>query len=245
MSKGKPSTVTRLKAADPAVGITEEELARSRQKSRSVMDTDSSYLTPGGSPHGFHGDPGRRRFRILAGYGLVTAAVAAVAAGFFVASSMPRPLPDQAAPAATQAATPEPAPETRESGSSEIPPLPEITGVRMPTFTNHVVTGGNGNKAAVASDPETDLHMGALAMGKLGLNSNGCFAGVAPDGTSTDGLIFPAGTTVTETGVVFPDGVALNIGEEFAFGGGSGDVDPGACSPSGWSFLVQSWKPVP
>ncbi|MFE4197887.1 hypothetical protein ACFRJ9_18690 [Paenarthrobacter sp. NPDC056912] len=227
-------TTERLTAADPALAITEEELSRSREKSLAAMDADAGYLAVGGSIADFHKQPGKRRIRLIAGYGLAAAAAAAVVAGVVVASSMPEPLVGHAVPTATQ---PGVSPETGAPGYS---PLPEITGLRMPTFNNHIVTGGNGNKAAVANDPEADFHMDALNMGKLSVNSGGCFAGEAPDGSS-GGLIFPAGTTVTETGVVFPDGKSLNIGDNFAFGGGSGDVDPGECSPQGWAFLVQSW----
>ncbi len=87
--------------------------------------------------------------------------------------------------------------------------------------------------------------MDAGSMGTLGLNAGGCLASIAPDGTS-EGLIFPFGTRVTETGVVFPDGKSLNIGDEFAFGGGlSPGPDLGVCSPTGAAFLVQSWDPLP
>ncbi|WP_369745510.1 hypothetical protein [Paenarthrobacter sp. AMU7] len=83
--------------------------------------------------------------------------------------------------------------------------------------------------------------MDALNTGKLGLNNGGCFADVTADG-GPSGLTFPARTTVTETGVVFPDGTPLNIGEEFAFGGGySGDLVLGECGRPGEALLVQSW----
>ncbi|MCT9869700.1 hypothetical protein [Paenarthrobacter aurescens] len=230
------STLERLTAADPALAVTDDELARSRAKSLAVMGVDAEQLTVGGSVEDFHRQPARRPMPLLARYGLVAAAAAAVIAGAFVASSTPTEvLLEQAAPAATEPGT----------GSSEIPPLPEITGVRMSTFDNHIVTGGNGNKAAVSNDPEADFHMDALNMGKLGLNSGGCFVNDAAAGGS-GGLIFPAGTSVTETGVVFPDGASLNIGDDFAFGGGlSGDLTPSECLSTGVGFLVQSWDPIP
>jgi hypothetical protein len=234
----KETALERLDAADPALGLTEDELARSREKSLAVMHTDADQLTVGGSLGQFHQASSPRRFRVVAGVGLVAAA-AAVVAGVAV-SSVFAPAVEQAAPAATQPGI------VQETGSASGPtPLPEITGLRMPTFDHHIVTGGNGNKAAVSNAPEADFHMDAMNGGKLGLNGAGCVVSTAPDG-SEGGLIFPAGTEVTETGVVFPDGTALNIGDEFAFGGGlSNDPDRGECSPNGSPFLVQSWKPLP
>jgi hypothetical protein len=235
--KETPGT-ERLIAADPASAVTEEELARSRGKSLAAMDTDAEHITVGGSVTDFHQHPPRRRVRLMAGFGLVAAAAAAVVAGAVVTSSMTTPPTEQAAPAVSQL---DPAPETASPSGV---PLPEITG-QMPTFEASIITGGNGNKAAVSIGKESDFHMDALNMGKLGLNSGGCFADVATDGSSS-GLIFPFGTRVTETGVVFPDGTSLNIGDEFAFGGGLSPLhDVGGCSPTGSSFLVQSWDPLP
>lgn len=237
MSNKETSSTERLNAADPALGITEEELTRSREKSLAAMDADASYVAVDGSAAESHRRPGKRRFRLVAGSGLIAAAAAAVLAGVFVASSMPEPLVGRASQAATQPGS-EP-----ETGSSHIPSLPEITG-RMPTFDNHIVTGGNGNKAAVANDPEADFHMDAANGGKLGVNNSGCFVNASAEGSS-NGLIFPAGTTVTETGIVFPDGASLSIGGDFVFGGGlSFQLAPSDCLSTGVGFLVQSWDSI-
>ncbi|MFJ6535831.1 hypothetical protein ACIQH5_06335 [Paenarthrobacter sp. NPDC091711] len=236
MKRKETPGMDRLTAVDPALVITEDELARSREKTLAVMDTDAEQLAVGGSLEDSHQQRSRRRMRLAAGFGLVAAA--AVVAGVIVTTSLPADVVPETAPVATQ---PGIAPET---GSSQQPPLPEITG-RMPTFDNHIVTGGNGNKAAVADDPEADFHMDAADMGKLGLNSSGCFVNASAEGSS-NGLIFPAGTNVTETGVVFPDGKTLNIGDEFAFGGGlSPELEPSPCAVTGVAFLVQSWGPLP
>ncbi|MFK0009682.1 hypothetical protein ACIQTZ_21780 [Paenarthrobacter sp. NPDC090520] len=221
----------RLAAADPALAATEEELALSRERSLAVRFADAEQLTVAGSVEQFHKQSSTRRIRRAAGVGLVAATVAVVAgvavSGVF-APQTGQPQPAATSPVATS--TPDP---------NELPPLPELTG-RMPTFDHHIVTGGNGNKAAVANNPEADFHMDALNGGTLGLNSAGCLVSES----SEDGLIFPRGTKITETGVVFPNGTILNIGEKFAFGGGGNQVDPGPCAPSGWAFLVQSWDPV-
>lgn len=212
----------RLSAADPALAVTEEDLARSREKSLAVVRTDAEQLIVGSSA-----PAPPRRLRAAAGLGLVAAvAAAAVILGVAVSTTPPQAV-QQAAP-----------------GSSS--PLPEITGVRMPTFDAGIVTGVNGNKAAVATDPEADVHMEALNTGTLGLNSGGCMARVDPDGSSS-GLIFPRGTQVTGTGVVLPDGTVISIGQEFAFGGGSSpaNTDLGECAPTGTAFLVQNWGPLP
>ncbi len=228
MSNKEKSTMDRLTAADPALAVTQDDLARSREKSLAVMDTDAEHITVGGSVSDFHQQPARRRARLAAGFGLVAAA-AAVVAGVVVTSSMTAPPTEQAAPAVTLA-----------TESSSFTPLPEITG-QMPTFEANIITGGNGNKAAVSKGREADFHMDAGNSGRLGLNTGGCFADVATDGSSS-GLIFPFGTRVTETGVVFPDGTPLNIGDEFVFGGGmSPEQELGDCSTTGSAFLVQSW----
>ncbi|MFI2566599.1 hypothetical protein [Paenarthrobacter sp. NPDC018779] len=221
----------RLAAADPAFDVTEDELARSREKSLAVRFSDAEQLTVTGSVEDFRKQPTNRRFRLAAGVGLV-AATAAVVAGVAV-SGVFAPQPEEAAPVATQPVA------TSSPDSNELPPLPELTG-RMPTFDHHIVTGSNGTKAAVANDPPADLHMQALNSGTLGLNSAGCLVSEGNEGA----LIFPQGTQITDTGVVFPNGTELKIGDAFAFGGGGGDVDPGPCAPSGWAFLVQNWDPV-
>ena len=227
MSNKETSSTDRLTAADPALAVTQDELARSREKSLAVMDTDAEHITVGGSVADFHQQPAGRRARLAAGFGLVAAAAAVVAT--VVVSSMTTLPTDQAAPAVTPA-----------TESSSFTPLPEITG-QMPTFEADIVTGGNGNKAAVSKGREADFHMDAGNSGRLGLNAGGCFADVATDGSSS-GLIFPFGTRVTETGVVFPDGTPLNIGDEFVFGGGmSPEQELGDCSTTGLAFLVQSW----
>ncbi|MET4541471.1 hypothetical protein ABIE37_003269 [Arthrobacter bambusae] len=232
MRNNETSTLDRLAAADPALTVTEDELARSREKSLAVMATDAEQLAVGGSIHDFHRRSAGRRGRLTAGFGLVAAAGLV---GVFVASSMPPPVMEQAGPATTQSAA---APEADSSGP---PPLPEITGAQ-PTYGAEIITGGNGKKVAVSTDKVFDFQMDALNAGKLGLNSGGCFAGIGPNGTS-EGLIFPHGTRVTDTGIVLPDGTAVNIGDDFAFGGGlsPGSGDLGECSPNGESFLVQSW----
>ncbi|MFF2841235.1 hypothetical protein [Paenarthrobacter sp. NPDC057981] len=229
MSTKKPLDLQRLAAADPASAVTEEELARSREKSLAVMSTDAVQLTVGGSNG--QRPASRRRFRVVAG---VAVAAAAVVAGVVVPSLLPQQA-QQPIPAATQ---PEKAPDT-SSPSNE--PLPELTG-RMPTFDAEIITGGNGNKAAVAKDEPADFHMDAGNRGTLGLNDGGCMAGVYPDGRSM-GLIFPRGTKVTGSGVVLPDGTSISIGQQFSFGGGLSPegTDVGECSPDGSPFLVQSW----
>ncbi|MFJ4169594.1 hypothetical protein ACIPY3_08800 [Paenarthrobacter sp. NPDC089714] len=221
----------RLAAADPALDVTEDELARSREKSLAVRFSDAEQLTVTGSVEHFRRQSTTRRFRLAAGVGLV-AATAAVVAGVAV-SGVFAPQPEPAGPVASEPVA------TSTPDGDELPPLPELTG-RMPTFDHHIVAGSNGNKAAVANDPEADLHMDAGNEGKLGLNSAGCLVSEGSD----EGLIFPQGTQITDTGVVFPNGTVLNIGDGFAFGGGGGDVDPGPCAPSGWAFLVQNWDPV-
>ncbi|HKU34439.1 MAG TPA: hypothetical protein VJP90_02715 [Paenarthrobacter sp.] len=221
----------RLAAADPALAATEEELARSREKSLAVTFSDAEQLTVGGSVEHFRKQSTTRRFRLAVGVGLV-AATAAVVAGVAV-SGVFAPQPEPAAPVASEPVA------TSTPDANELPPLPELTG-RMPTFDHHIVTGSGGHKAAVANDPPADLQMDALNSGTLGLNSAGCLVSES----SEDGLIFPQGTKITETGVVFPNGTILNIGDKFAFGGGGNVVDPGPCAPSGWAFLVQSWDPI-
>ncbi len=210
----------RLSAADPALAVTEEDLARSREKSLAVVRTDAEQLIVGSSA-----PAPPRRLKVAAGLGLLAAA-AAVIVGVAVSAALPQSV-QQASPA----------------GSS---PLPEITGVRMPTFDAGIVTGGNGNKAAVATDPQADFHMDALNAGTLGLNSGGCMARVDPDGSSS-GLIFPRGTQVTGSGVVLPDGTVISLGQKFAFGGGISpeSTDLGECAPTGAAFLVQNWGPLP
>lgn len=217
----------RLVAADPALAVTEGELAKSRERSLAVILSDAEQLTVGGSVEDFHRQSSSRRFRLVVGVGLVAATAAVIAgvavSGVFVAAA------EQPAPAVTHTVA------TEETGS----PLPEITG-RMPTFDNHIVTGGSGNKAAVANDPEADFHMDAANPGKLGINAAGCFVSIYPDG-SEGSLIFPSGTRIVDSGVVFPDGATLTIGDDFVFGGGSAEVDEGQCAPRGSAFLVQSW----
>lgn len=238
MKRKEATRMERLIAADPALAVTEEELAGSRGKSLAVMDTDAEHITVGGSVTDFHQQPAKRRARLMAGF-VLAAAAAAVVAGVVVTTSMTTPPTEQAGPAATQSET---VPETYSSSGL---PLPEITGIQMPTFDAEVITGGNGNKAAVSIGRESDFHMDALNMGKLGLNTGGCLSDIATE-DSPGGLIFPFGTRITETGVVFPDGKSLNIGDEFAFGGGlSPELELGECSPTGAAFLVQSWDALP
>ncbi|MDI2033772.1 hypothetical protein [Paenarthrobacter nitroguajacolicus] len=235
MSKRTTPALERLAAADPGRAVTEDDLARSREKSLAVMHTDAVQLAVGGAVERFHRQPPTRRRRVFAAVGLVAAA-AAVVAGVFAASLSSQQV-QQPVPAATQ-------PDVAQDSSSN-QPLPEITG-RMPTFDAEIVTGGNGNKAAVAKDEQADFHMDALNVGKLGLNSGQCMSGVYPDGTSL-GLIFPRGTQVTGTGVVLPDGTSISLGQEFSFGGGLSPegTDVGVCSSGGSPFLVQDWDVLP
>lgn len=221
----------RLAAADPALAVTEDELARSREKSLAVRFSDAEQLTVAGSVEHFRKQSTTRRFRLAVGVGLVAAA-AAVVAGVAV-SGVFAPQPEPAAPVASEPVA------TSTPDANELPPLPELTG-RMPTFDHHIVTGSGGHKAAVANDPPADLHMDALNSGTLGLNSSGCLVSEGNEG----GLIFPQDTQITDTGVVFPNGTELKIGDAFSFGGGGGDVDSGPCAPSGWAFLVQNWDTV-
>jgi LysM repeat protein len=91
-----------LSAADPAHTITEDELARSRQRSLSFVHPEVTYLTLGGSVHDFHRTPAKRRWRPVATAGLVAAAVASC---IVVASNLVERLDDTAAaPSATSTA---------------------------------------------------------------------------------------------------------------------------------------------
>lgn len=240
MKRNEAPGTERLIAADPALVVTESELARSREKSLAVLDTDAEHITVGGSVTDFHQHPAGRRGRLTAGFGLLAAAAAAVVAGVVVTSSMTTPPTDQAVPAATQ---PDAAEEPDSPGFT---PLPEITGLKAATGNAIIVTGDNDHKAAVSTDEEVNVFMDALNSGKLGLNSRGCFANISVEDTS-GGLIFPFGTRVTESGVVLPDGTLINIGDEFAFGGGSipGNTDLSECFPGGGAFLAQSWRTLP
>ena len=242
MRNNETSTLDRLASADPALTVTEDELARSREKSLAVMRTDAEQLSVGGFVEDLHRrSPKGRRLRVLAGTGLAAAA-AAVVVGVVLTSSMPAPPNEQAAPAATE-------PVTVQEDASNPPglsPLPEITGLKDATGNARIITGGNGNKAAVSTDEDVNVFMEALATGTLGLSSGGCIVSNPGDG-KFHGLIFPFGTKVTNEGVVLPDGVAFNIGDEFSFGGGGTPegLPPNECLPSGGGFLVQSWRDAP
>ncbi|MEO3941086.1 hypothetical protein V3C41_08410 [Paenarthrobacter nicotinovorans] len=242
MRNNETSTLDRLASADPALTVTEDELARSREKSLAVMRTDAEQLSVGGFVEDLHRrSPKGRRLRVLAGTGLAAAA-AAVVVGVVLTSSMPAPPNEQAAPAATE-------PVTVQEDASNPPglsPLPEITGLKDATGNARIITGGNGNKAAVSTDEDVNVFMEALATGTLGLSSGGCIVSNPGDG-KFHGLIFPFGTKVSDEGVVLPDGVTLNIGDDFAFGGGlsPGSGDLGACSATGEAFLVQNWDHIP
>ncbi|NQD89105.1 hypothetical protein HP499_15055 [Paenarthrobacter sp. CM16] len=239
MRNHQTSTLDRLTAADPAMKVTEDELARSREKSLAVTATDAEQLSVGGSVENSHRRPPHvRRLRMLAGAGLAAAA-AAVVVGVVLTSSMPAPPTEQAAPAATQPGT---VPEVGSSG----PPLPPVFTAKGATGANEIVTGSNGRKAAVSTDQGVNLIMEALHMGTLGLSSGGCIVSNPGDGKFY-GLIFPFGTKVSDEGVVLPDGVAFNIGDEFSFGGGGTPegLPPNECLPSGDGFLVQSWRDAP
>ncbi|MCM0616955.1 hypothetical protein MOD31_13035 [Paenarthrobacter sp. TYUT067] len=221
MSSKEKSTVDRLTAADPASAVTEEELARSREKSLAAMDTDAEHITVGGSVTDFHQQPAGRRARLAAGFGLVAAA-AAVVAGVVVTSSMTAPHTEQAAPAATQL---DPAPET---GSSSGLPLPEITGSPTPTVEADIVAGGAGKLAASTTEIDGVISGGiymrpdVLRILKLEADNNGCIG---------NGFLFPTGTKVTDGGLVMPDGTVFSTGDVISFGGLEvNSKDVGACA---------------
>jgi hypothetical protein len=109
MSQNEKSIIRGLKATDPALTITEEELARSRARSLAVMDTDVTHIAVGGSIERFHARPARRHWARMAGLGLTVAAAAALV-GVVVASSMPLVTTEPAPPAASQAAPVQEAP---------------------------------------------------------------------------------------------------------------------------------------
>ncbi|BCW65100.1 hypothetical protein [Arthrobacter sp. StoSoilB22] len=208
MSSKEKSTMDRLTAADPASAVTEEELARSREKSLAVMDTDAEHITVGGSVADFHQQHPGRRVRLAAGFGL--AAAAAIVAGVVVTSAMTAPPTEQTAPAATQL---DPAPET---GSSSALPLPEITGSPTPTVEADIVTGGSGKLAVSTTEIDGVISEGiymrpdVLRILKLEADNKGCIG---------NGFLFPTGTKVTDTGLVMPDGTVFSTGDVISFGG--------------------------
>ena len=208
MSSKEKSTMDRLTAADPASAVTEEELARSREKSLAVMDTDAEHITVGGSVTDFHQQPAGRRARLAAGFGL--AAAAAIVAGVVVTSAMTAPPTEQTAPAATRL---DPAPET---GSSSALPLPEITGSPTPTVEADIVTGGSGKLAVSTTEIDGVISEGiymrpdVLRILKLEADNKGCIG---------NGFLFPTGTKVTDTGLVLPDGTVFSTGDVISFGG--------------------------
>jgi hypothetical protein len=102
MSQNEKSVIRGLKEADPALTITDDELARSRARSLAVMDTDVTHIAVGGSIERFHTRPARRHWGRVAGFGLTAAAAAAAVVGVVVASSMPIIPAEPAAPAASQ-----------------------------------------------------------------------------------------------------------------------------------------------
>ncbi|KUM42027.1 hypothetical protein [Arthrobacter sp. EpRS71] len=209
MSSKEKSTMDRLTAADPASAVTEDELARSREKSLAVMDTDAEHITVGGSVADFQQQRSRRRMRLAAGFGLVAAA-AAVVAGVVLTSSMTAPPTEQSAPAATQL---DPAPET---GSSSGLPLPEITGSPTPTVEADIVAGSAGKLAASTTEIDGVISGGiymrpdVLRTLKLEADNNGCIA---------NGFLFPTGTKVTDAGLVMSDGTVFRMGDVISFGG--------------------------
>lgn len=75
----------RLAASDPALMITEDELARSRERSLAFINSDVTQIAVGGSIRDFHRPPAKRHWGRLAGAAL---AAAAVAASVLVASNM-------------------------------------------------------------------------------------------------------------------------------------------------------------
>ncbi|MGA8787729.1 MAG: hypothetical protein WB535_02145, partial [Paenarthrobacter sp.] len=183
MRNNETSTLDRLAAADPALTVTEDELARSREKSLAVIATDAEQLSVGGSVENFHRRPPNvRRLRVLAGAGLAAAA-AAVVVGVVATSSTPAPPTEQAAPAATQPAI---VPETDSSN----PSIPQDFTAKGATGANGIVIGSNGRKAAVSTDEGVNLIMEALHTGTLGLSSGGCIVS-NPGGGKFYGLIFP------------------------------------------------------
>lgn len=220
MSSKEKSTMDRLTAADPASAVTEEELARSREKSLAVMDTDAEHITVGGSVADFHQQQSGRRVRLAAGFGL--AAAAAIVAGVVVTSAMTAPPTEQTAPAATRLG---PAPET---GSSSGLPLPEITGSPTPTVEADIVAGGAGKLAASTTEIDGVISGGiymrpdVLRILKLEADNKGCIG---------NGFLFPTGTKVTDTGLVLPDGTVFSTGDVISFGGLEvNSKDVGACA---------------
>ncbi|WP_458108114.1 hypothetical protein M1D51_00565 [Arthrobacter sp. R3-55] len=237
MRNHQTSTLDRLTAADPAMRVTEDELARSREKSLAVTATDAEQLSVGGSVENSHRRPPHvRRLRMLAGAGLAAAA-AAVVVGVVLTSSMPAPPTEQAAPAATQPGT---VPEDDSTSSpGGIPPL--ITGSPTPTVQADIVTGGSGKVAVSTNEIDGRISEGiyarpdVLRILKLEADKDGCIG---------NGLLFPTGTTVTDTGLMMPDGTLFRMGDVISFGGldvESKDVGP--CADGRQLVLMEDVRP--
>ncbi|MFW0771726.1 hypothetical protein ACLRGI_00970 [Paenarthrobacter nitroguajacolicus] len=209
MNREEARTVEQLTAADPALSVTEDDLARSREKSLAVLATDAEQLIVGGSVSDFHQQPAGRRARLTAGFGLLAAAAAAVIAGVVVTSSMTAPVTEQAAPAATQL---DPVPDTGSPGG--LPPL--LTGSPTPTAEADIVKGGAGKLAVSTAEIDRliseGIHMrpDVLRILKLEADKSGCIG---------NGFLFPTGTKVSDTGLVMPDGTIFGIGDVISFGG--------------------------
>ncbi len=233
MRNNETSTLDRLAAADPALTVTEDELARSREKSLAVMATDAEQLAVGGSIHDFHRRSGGRPMPLLARYGLAAAA-AAVVVGVFVTFSAPTGVVLQGAPAATQL---DEASHTVSPG--ELPPL--ITGSPTPTVEAVIVTGGAGKLAASTTEIDRliseGIHMrpDVLRILKLEADKDGCIG---------NGLLFPTGTTVTDTGLMMPDGTLFRMGDVISFGGLDVESrDVGQCADGRQLVLMEDVRP--
>lgn len=101
------TTANYLAASDPALMISDDELARSRQRSLSFMNSDVTHIAVGGSIRNFHQAPAKRHWGRFAGAGL---AAAAVAASVLVASNMATEPVNMAAAPTVSEVTPAPAP---------------------------------------------------------------------------------------------------------------------------------------
>ncbi|MFK0041494.1 hypothetical protein ACIQTW_16815 [Paenarthrobacter sp. NPDC090517] len=222
MKRKEATGMERLIAADPALAVTEEELAGSRGKSLSVVDTYAEQLSVGGSIEDLHRRPNRRSRRVMIGAGALAAA--AVVVGVVLTSSMQAPFTEQAAPIAMQ---PDLAPHNDSTSSPNgLPPL--LLGSPTPTVEADIVTG-NAGKLAV-STTEIDhriaegIHMrpDVLRILKLEADKSGCIG---------NGFLFPTGTKVTDSGLVMPDGTSFSIGDVISFGGFDVDSrDVGKCA---------------
>ncbi|QSZ50718.1 hypothetical protein [Arthrobacter sp. D5-1] len=239
MRNNEMSTLDRLTAADPALAVTEDELARSREMSLAVMATDAEQLAVGGSIGDSHQRPVRRPLPVLARYGLAAAA-AAVMMGVVVTASLPTNTLLEDVPVGTQ-----PAAEPHNSASNPpgVSPLPEITGSPTPTVEPEIVTGGAGKLAASTTGIDNLIAGGiymrpdVLRTEKLEADQNGCIG---------NGLLFPTGTKVTDAGLLMPDGAFFSIGDVISYGGLEvNSKDVGACADGRPLIFVEDVRPYP